>query len=174
MDRSIHQRVCNMPAKQNNDTQKPYPTLLHYHGRQCITLPAGGNGPHHRPPETQRERCDPNHCRSRVLVSGHLPPLRNHHYGPGDSPTIYGPHIQMVWTPPKSDIRPRPPLHIPLRKSDHTETRGKTKPIHGLLPTNRWSIRTEEPMGQAIFTSRNVYVPGRLDTLAGPRISSSQ
>src|SRR5258708_8290633 len=56
----------------------------------------------------------------------------------------------MVRASNETNHRPRPSLHVSLRKSANQTPGHPTEPIHSLSPPDRWIVRTKEPMGRTI------------------------
>src|SRR5258708_29074732 len=139
-----------LPTKQNRHPSSEDPTLPHHHRTQGTPLPTGLYGPYHGFTPCPRPRCHTHHCRPRVLPERHIPTLFYVYHRGGDRPTISRTRISMVWAPTETNHRPRPPLHITLREGVNHAPGHPTEPIHGLSPSNRWVIRTKEPMGGTI------------------------
>ena len=133
----LHQGMCSVPTKQNPYALTQGPPLPNHNRRRDAPLPKSSNGPHHRATNTQRQKCDPHHCRPQMLSSGDLFTLLNNNYRTRNHPTIHGPCILMVWTPHKNNQWPRPLLHFSFWQSTQPKTRDPTEPVHHIPPPNR-------------------------------------
>src|SRR5712672_1194670 len=80
----------------------------------------------------------------------------------------------MVWTAVEDYFRQRPPFYIPLRARASQQNRRQTKPVDCIPPSNRWALRAEEPVGQAVSTPRRERTTGGLESMAHSGVSGTQ
>src|SRR5712672_159574 len=80
----------------------------------------------------------------------------------------------MVWTAIEDHLGQRPPLYIPLRARTSQQDRRQTKPVDCIPPSNRWTLRTEEPVGRAVSTPRRECTAGGLESMAHSGVSGTQ
>ena len=140
----LNRRLCQgmryVPTKQNPHPQKTHTLVLNNNRRKHPSVSTGRHGSNYWPTETQWKGCDPHHRRSRMLKSGHIPPMYDQNNRPWYRPTVHGPRVSMVWTPDKNHQRQRPVIHLTLRKSPCRETGDPPKPVHCIPPTNQQDI----------------------------------
>jgi hypothetical protein len=156
LDYGLCQRMCDLSTKQDKHSPTSHSPLPHHCPRGCTSLPTNSNGPYHRTPAKQWERCDSHHCGPWMLTCSSLSAVQHHYHGPRHRAALPPTHLQMVWTATKNHQRPRPTDHVPLWESSGTEARHQPKPIHNGTPPNRRPIRAKESMGGTIPTPRNL------------------
>jgi hypothetical protein len=114
LDHGICQRMCNLPTKQNKHSPTSHSPLPHLSPRGCTSLPTNSNGPYHRTPAKQWERCNSHHCRPWMLTCSSLPAMQHHYHRSRDCTALPPTHLQMVWTAKRiiSDRDPRITSHF--------------------------------------------------------------
>jgi hypothetical protein len=150
MDRTIRERMSQVPTKQKSHKASKGTPLPNPHANRCSPIPNRGNGPDHPTPNQQWVRRHPYNSRPRMHESGHIPPLQNNHHRTRSSQTILQQRLLMVRPTQQGHIRQRPPIHIPLRKGPRPTTRDQTKHVLGVPPPNRRAIGTDQPVGRTI------------------------
>jgi hypothetical protein len=163
MDRTICERMCKMPTKQEpheagKDTPLPNP-----HTDRRPPLPNHSHGPDHPTPKQQQIRCHPHDSRPQMHEGSHIPSLQNNHHRTRSSKTVLRQHLPMVWPTQQDHIRQGPPIHIPLCKSPHPTTRDQTKHVFSVPPPDRRTIRANQSMGGTISQSDHQQCPDRLE-----------
>ena len=90
------------------------------------------------------------------------------------SPTILVKHIPLVWPPIKSHLQQRPQIYLSIWESPHNETGNQPQYLHGISPTNGWTLGKEKSMGRTKSLDSYIRKPRRLDIVAGSSLSGSQ
>src|SRR6266436_9420938 len=75
MDSRLHQRMCNLPTKQNPHSLNKDTPLLHYDKRRNPPLPTNHNGPYHGSSAASWTQCHTNHSRPWMLMRSNLPSM---------------------------------------------------------------------------------------------------
>src|SRR5712675_2985110 len=80
----------------------------------------------------------------------------------------------MVWTAVKNHLGQRPPFHVPLWTCTSQQDWGQAKFVDCVPPSNRWALRTEEPMGRTIPTPHRECTTGGLEPMAHGGVCGTQ
>src|SRR5580692_10707636 len=100
--------------------------------------------------------------------SSPFPPLQDNYHRRRDRPPLPTTSVSLVRHAGKSDLRPRPTLHIQLRKSPHPKTWSHPKHKYRISPTDRWTNGTKESMGGTISPPIHFRETRRLGAMASP------
>src|SRR3984893_11589385 len=163
-----------LPAEQDQHTSPENTSLPYQRPQRRSPIPASSNGSDNRDPQEQRTQRNPHDRRSRMLPSGNLPPLLRYDYRRRHGSTVLSPRLPVVRNPHKNHQRSRPTIHVALRKSTNQAARHQPKPVNSLPPTNGWIVRTEEPMGRTVSTTRHIDGTGNMERLAPTRNLDTQ
>src|SRR5580692_13132129 len=100
--------------------------------------------------------------------SSPFPPLQDNYHRRRDRPPLPTTSVSLVRHARKSDLGPRPMLHIQLRESPHPRTWSHPKHKYRVSPTNRWTNGMEEPMGGTVSPLIHLCETRRLGAMAPP------
>ncbi len=159
MDSRLRQGLCNLPTKQNYHSLEKDTPLPYHNKRRNSPLSTNCDGPNHRTPTASRIQCYTNYSRPWMLPCSHLPTMFRHDHRPWNRPTILRLCLLMVRATHKNDKRPRSQVHLSVWQSAHGKPQHPAKPIYGIPPPDRWTLRTKEPMGGTIPTVSNLKRP---------------
>src|SRR3984893_3764678 len=152
-----------LPAKQNKHTSPKNTPLPYQRPRRRSPIPASSNGSDNRDPQEQRTQRNPHDRRSRMLPSSDLSPLLRYDYRRRRGSVILPPRLPVVRNPHKNHQRSRSTIYIAFRKSTNQTARHQPKPVDSLPSTDGWIVRTEEPMGRTVSTTRHINGTGDME-----------
>ncbi len=108
IDSRLHQRMCNLPTKQNPDPPDKDPPLSYYNKRRNPPFPTNRDGPHYGASAASRTQRHTNHSRPWMLTCSHLPPVFRHYHGPWNRSALLRLCLPMVQSADQNDKRSRP------------------------------------------------------------------
>jgi hypothetical protein len=88
MGRTICERVCQLPTKQEPHKTGESTPLLHPHTGRRTPIPDRSNGPNHPTPNQQWLQCHPHDSGPRMHEGSRIPPLQNDDHRTRGSQTI--------------------------------------------------------------------------------------
>ena len=174
MGSCLRPRMHRLPTEQTAQPPQTNPPVQDPHGNGHP--PVSNNRPrsHHPTSPVPRRRRHPNDCGPRLQQSSHLPPLQNDDHRRGHRPTLHEPRLPIVRVAGQGHFRPRPSIHLPLRKGVDPNTRDPTEHLDGLPSSDRWTDGKEESVGGRISPTPDHGATERLGRLAGDRHCSAQ
>ena len=146
MDPRLHQRMHNLPTKQEPYAQTKDPLIQNPIRPRSQTLFTHCYGPNHWPTQQQGLRRYPHYRRPQMFLRCNISSLHDHDHQTPNCQTLSQSSLLMVWTSQTNYQRQRSPIHIPLWSHTHKGTRDTTEPIHSISPSDRRFIGTKEPM----------------------------
>ena len=146
MDCQLHQRMCNLPTKQNLDPLPQNSAILHTDLTRCQTLPTSCYGFNHGPSSTGWKRHNPHNCQPWVLMCCYILALQYYHNGWSSGAALSWSPLPMVRTTPKDHQWLRSPLYITLLVINDGTTPYSAKPQYSKSPTNGQVIQMCKPM----------------------------
>jgi hypothetical protein len=78
-------------------------------------------------------------------------PMQRNHQCRGSGSVVPSTCVQKLLTPPENNQRSRHTFHRQVYARTMPHTRDSTEYVHGVSPTNRRTVRTEQPMGGTVL-----------------------
>src|SRR6266478_3109522 len=165
----IRQRMCPVPITEEHYYATQTPSIPHLNQPRSTTFRMHSPGLHHQTATVRRIQLNTNNNRPRLLKRIHIHPMQRNNQRHRGRQTLRQTRISPLRTPPESHLRPRPPIHGHRDEGTLQKPEHQTEHQHHLPPTDRWTIRTNQPMAGTIPLNIRKRSTNGLGQMATPR-----